>query len=224
MKRAVLILGLVIVAVVAKPQPASAGLWAWLEEFSGPGKFTGYTFTGAVCRQGGQWQLSPLVSDHPKWDSMSSEERRRAYKRPLVCTSVDYDIFSVDKSQQYPNIKVEMADVAVHLRMFNALDVGAAFGHASFHVDGIKEDTGSWVGTPLRVSFQPALLFRGSAQTHRWLRAFSLYAKVPIFLNTLTGAKNFGVPASAFTVKNDVVPVYGFVFDVTSLCRARRCG
>ena len=137
---------------------------------------------------------------------------------------MDYGTFSVDKSQQYPHIDVEIADVDLNLRMFNALDVGAGLGHASFHVDGIKDNTGSWIATPFRLTFQPALLLRGSAQTHRWLRAFSLYYKAPVFLNTLTGAKNFGAPASTFTVKNDVVPVYGFVFDVTSLCRARRCG
>ncbi len=63
MKRSLGITLLVLVVWLGAPVPASAGLWAWLEEWSGPGPFSGYTFLFTACVQDRTLKASPISRD-----------------------------------------------------------------------------------------------------------------------------------------------------------------
>jgi hypothetical protein len=63
MKRPLGITLLVLLVSLVRPAPASAGLWAWLEEWSGPGPFRGYTFLFTACVQDRSFKPSPIASD-----------------------------------------------------------------------------------------------------------------------------------------------------------------
>src|SRR5688500_5801334 len=63
MKRPLGITLLVLLVWLAAPAPASAGLWAWLEEWSGPGPFSGYTFLFTACVQDRTLKPSPISRD-----------------------------------------------------------------------------------------------------------------------------------------------------------------
>jgi hypothetical protein len=63
MKRPLGITALVLLVSLLRPAPASAGLWAWLEEWSGPGPFRGYTFLFTACVQDRSFKASPIARD-----------------------------------------------------------------------------------------------------------------------------------------------------------------
>jgi hypothetical protein len=63
MKRPLGITVLVLLVSLIRPAPASAGLWAWLEEWSGPGPFKGYTFLFTACVQDRSVKPSPIARD-----------------------------------------------------------------------------------------------------------------------------------------------------------------
>src|SRR5262245_8300111 len=96
MKHRVLIVCLVLAGVLANPRPASAGLWAWLERFSGPGPFTGYPYLFTYCFQKieskghGPAKLtfvpSPVSSEGPD-----------KVPQPLSCVYFDQGTFTADR-------------------------------------------------------------------------------------------------------------------------------
>ena len=61
MKRSLAITLLVFLISLVRPAPASAGFWAWLEEWSGPGPFRGYTILFTGCVQDGFLKASPVA-------------------------------------------------------------------------------------------------------------------------------------------------------------------
>lgn len=61
MTRPLVTLALVVVMTLAQPAPAAAGFWAWLEEWSGPGPFRGFTFLFTACIQDKQVKPSPIA-------------------------------------------------------------------------------------------------------------------------------------------------------------------
>jgi hypothetical protein len=61
MRRHLLISGVLLLVTLALPRPASAGFWAWLEEWSGPGPFKGWTFLFTACVQDGSVKSSPIA-------------------------------------------------------------------------------------------------------------------------------------------------------------------
>ena len=63
MKRTLGITLLVLLVSWLGPAPASAGVWAWMEQWSGPGPFGGYTFLFTACVQDGTFKTSPIARD-----------------------------------------------------------------------------------------------------------------------------------------------------------------
>jgi hypothetical protein len=74
MKRPLGITVLVLLVSLLRPAPASAGLWAWLEEWSGPGPFRGYTFLFTACVQDRSFKPSPIARD----DTFHADQHRQA--------------------------------------------------------------------------------------------------------------------------------------------------
>ena len=74
MKRPMGITLLVLLVSLVRPAPASAGLWAWLEEWSGPGPFRGYTFLFTACVQDRSFKASPIAGD----DTFHTQQRELA--------------------------------------------------------------------------------------------------------------------------------------------------
>jgi hypothetical protein len=63
MKRPLGMTLLVLLVSLVRPAPASAGFWAWLEEWSGPGPFRaepGQTWLFTYCVQDKSWKPSPI--------------------------------------------------------------------------------------------------------------------------------------------------------------------
>jgi hypothetical protein len=63
MKRPLGITLLVLLVSLLVPASASAGVWAWMEQWSGPGPFGGYTFLFTACVQDGTFKSSPIARD-----------------------------------------------------------------------------------------------------------------------------------------------------------------
>jgi hypothetical protein len=74
MKRPLGIALLVLLVSLVRPAPASAGLRAWLEEWSGPGPFRGYTFLFTACVQDRSFKASPIAGD----DTFHTQQRELA--------------------------------------------------------------------------------------------------------------------------------------------------
>lgn len=55
----------IVCMLAVTAQPASAGFWSWLEEFSGPGPLKGQTIFSTACVQDERWQPSPIAFDDP---------------------------------------------------------------------------------------------------------------------------------------------------------------
>jgi hypothetical protein len=60
-KRPLVVTVLSVAFSIGSAAPASAGFWAWLEEWSGPGPFKGYTFLFTACVQDGSLKPSPVA-------------------------------------------------------------------------------------------------------------------------------------------------------------------
>jgi hypothetical protein len=93
MKRPLGITLLVLLVWLAAPAPASAGLWAWLEEWSGPGPFKGYTFLFTACVQDRTLKPSPISRD----DTFHVEqyELARGIQAELVRTGEQRDTATI---------------------------------------------------------------------------------------------------------------------------------
>jgi hypothetical protein len=71
MKHPLCITLVVLIVSLVRPAPAWAGLWAWLEEWSGPGPFKGYTFLLTACVQDRWFKGSPIGLD----DAFHAQQR-----------------------------------------------------------------------------------------------------------------------------------------------------
>src|SRR4051812_17917857 len=79
MRRVQAITLLVLLILLVRPAPASAGFWAWLEEWSGPGPFKGYTVLLTACSQDGFFKASPVaVNDRFHTEQWSNAKKFHA--------------------------------------------------------------------------------------------------------------------------------------------------
>jgi hypothetical protein len=217
LKRTLCIAALTIVALIASPRPASAGFWAWLEEFSGPGKFHGSPFLANFCRVANEWMLSPIASD-----KKGVEPANRVWQGKLLspCVYATYGEFSADPSptKGFPHVSIALHEGGLALRLFDALDAGAGMGFATIRAEGVNHYTFT---ANVRLVGRP--LFLLPIRHHRWMNAINLYVESEFFKGPLTGA-TFGAPSNPFNRGSEWVPSYGFMFDVTALCMPRKCG
>jgi hypothetical protein len=206
MKRTLLIACLTILSLVAHPRPASAGWWAWLEEFSGPGPFKGKypSVILTFCFDKGQIGLSPLSAD----------------KKPATmkfCLYADESTFEPkgNANAAFPRVDVDLRDFGAAVRLNNWLDVGAGVGRLGFNnaTNGLHN---KFAGPVLRVVFRPLVLIPTQSHTARQLEGIlNVYFKETM-VGPLNGA-DFGQVPSTFASGREVRASGGFILDLTAL-------
>ena len=101
MKRPLGITLLVLLVSLVRPAPASAGLWAWLEEWSGPGPFRGYTFLFTACVQDRSFKASPIAGD----DTFHTQQRElaeRQHRQRAAGVSAEHQ--QSERHQTHPHV------------------------------------------------------------------------------------------------------------------------
>jgi hypothetical protein len=211
MKRPLLIVCLVVASTVIHPRPASAGFWAWLSEFSGPGPFKGWGFLLTGCFVDGKLKPSPVAQD-----SGNTE------KHP-PCVYFDKGLFNVDADsiKGFPKIDTSLNDFGGSVRLVDGLDIGGGLGWISFDSG---ETHRKFTVTPIRLVTRPLLLatppgFLG--KNRHYLGVLSVYWKEVFVSGDITG-EDFGVAAAKFRSKGESVSSFGIVFDATALLRFGR--
>lgn len=203
MKRTALIACLTVLTVVAHARPASAGWWAWLEEFSGPGPFKGRyaAFLFTACIDEHTLKVSPLV-----------DEKKSPGKK--FCVYAD-DATYRPKPTANPGFtknNVGTQDFGVAVRMNNWLDLGAGIGRLKFQGAG-----GRLTLTPVRIVVRPLLLVKpinNNRVARQLVGTLSFYLKESV-VGPLTGA-DFGTPLVPFTSGKELKTSVGFTLDLTA--------
>lgn len=218
MKRSLTIGCLVLASMVADARPASAGLWAWLEKFSGPGPFTGTPVLVTFCFQ------KLLTADGKPNGTVfapSPVSRPDTTKEPLSCIYFDRGVFDADRDdiRGFPEIHATLNDIGGSVRLVDGLDIGAGLGWITFSNKETQNTPSKFTITPLRIVTRPLLLAfpPGYPSTRRhFLGALSIYWKETFVEGHLTG-EDFGAERSRFDGNGELVRSYGFVLDVTAL-------
>jgi hypothetical protein len=211
MKSRYVLVPLVIVMVLAVPRPASARFfWSWLEEFSGPGPFTGRTVVLTGCFRSRFPVASPLVGEPG---------------RPLPCVYFDKGWFDVERDDRrgFPEIALGMNDFGGSLRIVDGIDLGAGIGWISFRpqVAGQTEETHRKATvTPIRVVIRPLLVAVPSHMRRKMMGILSIYWKETYVDGPITG-RHFGVSESQFHSNGELVRSFGIILDLTALVPGR---
>jgi hypothetical protein len=218
MKRIGAIVGLFCVAMGAA-QPARAGYWSWLEEFSGPGPFTSKTppLFATVCK---------TDRDERSWTLGVPGTREEG--TPRVCVFADFQRMSAPGSRGFPEVGLTWFDAGAAYPIANGLfEIGAGLGTMRF----TNDETGSAtrvVATPIRFVSRPFHFIRhfdpSNRRLARWSNVFKVYFKETAVLGELT-AQDFGVtnpqnPAFGFRTNGEMVRSYGLVIDLTEVISA----
>jgi hypothetical protein len=210
MKRPVLIVCLVAASVVAHPRSASAGLWAWLERFSGPGPFHGNPFLLTACIASDRDGQIALVPSPVRVDRNDGE------KDFLPCIYFDKGLYTAkeDVSRGFPRIHASLNDIGGSVRFKDWLDIAAGIGWIT--LDGGKETHSKFTATPIRIVARPLVPFFDSEMKRRYFGALSVFWKTTFVNGPITG-EDFGVERSKFTSDGEFLQSYGLIIDVTAL-------
>jgi len=222
MKRNVPLLGLVLVLIVGFPRPAKAGLWDWVQEWSGPGPFHGSWYNS-------MWALCP-----GKITGADNSEKRvlnTPYRpdRDNTCIFFDYRNFKNEDDDNFPaSVSAKFYEVGVSARVHRAVEIGFGLGavHLSSESGGNAVTETKMVLTVPRVAIKPILFFGPPSfwESHHTQRKIAsilkFYFKENIIVGEMTAA-DFAVDptVNSFRAKNDHVASLGFNFDVTELLR-----
>ena len=212
MKRLTFITCLAAACVLAQPQPAAAGFWDWLEEFSGPGPFTGFTLLGTECWKDKVLQHSPIASEGVE---------ANAPIPTLRCLFLDLSRFHADQDpdQGYPALSVWLTDFGGSLRIADGLDIGAGIGVMAFGGDTVPD--AKLVLSPIRIVARPIVLATPRSSRRDWQGFFNIYWKQTFVPGDLTGDEFGQVPPPGtpkFSLKGgELLGSFGVAIDVTSL-------
>jgi len=219
MKHRVLIVCAVLAGVLANPRPASAGLWAWLERFSGPGPFHGNPFLLTSCFQTVKendgsvtWALVP--------SPVREDGARRDDNRPLPCIYFDKGLYTAkeDVARGFPRIHASLNDIGGSVRFRDVVDAGAGIGWIT--LDGGTDTHSKFTATPIRIVARPLLFAlkpgHPSDSSRRYFGALSVFYKTTFVTGPITG-EDFGVERSKFTSDGEFLQSYGFIIDLTAL-------
>jgi hypothetical protein len=222
--------------------PASAGFWAWLEEFSGPGPFSGTTATGftpiTVCT----WKdIDSRSMQKLQW-TPGLPDLRSGTRDAKVCLFADITQFkSIDTpDERYNPLNVWKYDFGGSYPLAHGLvELGAGAGVIHFSNER-DEDTPVSVTrftvTPLRVVTRPFLFLSYLAPTNKVLfratSSFKFYIKETAVYGKLTACQfgadftteptrhcdsNLESADGGFTTDGDMVRSYGVLIDLTEL-------
>lgn len=204
MKRLALILCFALAGVVLSPRPAQAGgIWAWLEEWSGPGPFKGWAYVLTACVQGQIFKPSPIATS-------------RDDQQKLPCVYYDQAFYDadVDTKKGFPALKVNFWDIGPSVRLFDWLDIGAGVGRISFTPKDTSDTHARFGFTPVRVVVRPLLLL--PLERKQWMGILSVYVKETFFNGPFVGS-DFGAPANPFSSAGELKTSAGITFDFSSL-------
>jgi hypothetical protein len=226
MKRISVIACLVVTGMFANPQPAAAGFWAWLEQFSGPGPFT----TGkppvllTYCFQKVPKAGTADGASTPRTAFVPSAVATATDRGPFRCIYFDHASFTApaepasEGGRGFPEIQAAMSDYGGTVRLVDGLDVGAGMGRISFTVG--EQSFSRFTVTPIRVVTRPFLLAIPDTRLKGYARqafgAFNIYFKETFVEGELTG-KQFGVENSTYKTSGELVRSWGILFDLTAL-------
>jgi hypothetical protein len=109
---------LVLLILLVTPATASAGFWAWLEEWSGPGPFRGYTILFTACVQDRFVKASPIAVN----DAFHTEQWKKAQAlHALYVKRADPDIPSDRALFRRLLANPDPLNLAVRIAMTSAL-------------------------------------------------------------------------------------------------------
>jgi len=212
MRRSWQIVVLTLVVLVAHARPASAGgIWAWLEEWSGPGPFKGLTFLATTCVQDGMFKTSPIAATRKDYATSPDKSQRK-----MACVYYDQAFYHTDADTKkgFPELKANFWDVGPAVRLFDWLDIGAGVGRISFTPEGSSDSHAKFGFTPIRVVFRPLYLFPVNRQ--KWMGILCVFIKETFFSGPYTGA-DFGAPNNPFTSAGELKTSAGMTLDLTAL-------
>jgi hypothetical protein len=168
-----LVIGVSVACVMAPAQPAAAGFWDWLEEFSGPGPFTGYTITGTACFDG---------------DFLAFDTTPSTSSTPIGCIYADKSWFQVDADphQGYPEVSLTLFDIGAGLRIAGGLDLSAGFGYVGFFTNENNDPApgNRMTITPIRIVARPIVLL---GSRNRWAGVLNVHWKQTFIPGSYSG-------------------------------------
>jgi hypothetical protein len=238
MRRAISIVGLVLVTLLACPPPARADFWDWLQEFSGPGPFHArlpnlmfdicpqQTEVATTDRAGNQTTKTVRGLRDFQDPVQSADDRANGIKRVPKCVFADFRFFQNRDDDNFgvPGVKLDTYEFGASVRLHPAISLG--FGGGAMRVS--NGDHTAWQGvlTAPRVVLKPLLIYgssdfwRRNEKLHLILSTVKYYVKEDIVLGHLTGV-DFGAPPNSpnakFDVQNDRVFSTGFIVDLTDV-------
>jgi hypothetical protein len=233
MMRALRCFVLLVVCGALGIQEASAHIddwWGWLEEFSGPGPFKGFSMGQQFC-----WEDPTLVTTAEVGARI--ERQTHLGDLPLVlgtpggtapCLWLDQKFLESGPRFEFPETTAQLYDGGLLLSFQRSVSVGAGIGLIHFVSKRPIGDFGRtrFVITPIRISLSPAIvLARSSRQADpkwKWVGVVKMTGKIVLVPGRLSGRDDFGIPTSTFEVHNDHPLSFGLQLDFLELESAVR--
>jgi hypothetical protein len=201
MKRFFSLIGLMLVAVMACPQPAEASLWDWLQELSGPGPFHGRFNYALTLKCEGSGVFRPSRTD---------------VKSPTTCVFFDQRFFKSEADDRFDSVNVVVTEIGPSIRLHPAVEVGAGIGVINFTSEG-KSAT-RLTGSFPRLVFNPFLaLPKLQTNKHADWGFFKIYFRESIIVGGLSEEDFSAKPGTRFSVRHERVRSMGFIIDVVPL-------
>jgi hypothetical protein len=209
---------LLLSALVALlPASASAGdrsWWAWLEELSGPGYFTGFMFTVDLkCTppegRCGNYKAPDLTIDRGDrikktisvtFGRLSSGNRPRFKDLPSATGDPN-----LDTVYAYP------LHTTVRWRLHRSMDLGPGAGVLLFSGNNVNDHV-RIILIPVSASWKPALT-KQSWRDSRWTRAFSIDFEAYYITQGFNGA-SFGSSATTYRSTPQLQGLIGISYDL----------
>lgn len=227
MKRALSVAVLTTAILLLRVMPAHAGLWSWLEEFSGPGPFTAskpglYLTFCTPPPIGGKAEQGKTPMDLPTWNwskkrvlglvpGMPSKGATKScfFYDDAAALSVD-----ADDARGFPKIDVRTHDIGASVPFAQGMfEIGAGMGWISVSPNGSTARRPTV--TPLRLVSRPLTLIprireaissdSSAYEWDRWDRlatSFKVYIKETAILGPTLGPEDLGAlpgtPAADF--------------------------
>jgi hypothetical protein len=215
-RRSALTLAMFVFSLMTVARPAEAQMWDWLQEWSGPGPFTGYPVVMAsVCNS----------------DYVTTAASRTAPSCPFF----DYRDLEAEENDNFPiRVRVRFWDVGMKRKLAawklqQSVEGGVAVGlmHASGDKDAGGKSAVRFTVTAPRLVVMPVLLAaelfgRGDVSPrvyqNSWLRVLKLYASGTVIVGPLD-AEALGVDRtlSDYSRNSEYVLSRGFVLDFGEL-------
>jgi len=200
------------------PHPAYASFWAWLEELSGPGPFSGYVLSGPVlCERDGK--LVPCWRPIPK--NISEAEADTYRPKRLVVLSVgsldsDHRVRFKDEQQTPDKREVNVLQVSglYMFRLHRALDAGLGAGVMRFSGEGF-DPLLRFTLVPASLSFRPLAV--SDRYKDRWFAHFVRLELETSFVTEGFTAAEFGNSTSTFSAGRELLTRGALVLDLGSI-------